>query len=324
MQMGIIYEQKDGEMKQKAEKPIAITPRYDDILRAVHECRYATVNHITRLFYAPSSYSHVNEIMTMLAGGRDHATGYYLYRFPLPNTRIGNTERVYTLGGKGIKYLEEEDGCEVAWRFDAAKLHSLSYGYLMHQLDITSFLIGAKLYSQENDRNGIDPHLEEYKTEYILRPLREKVTITVKSATGATGEQSVEVVPDLWLDFHFTHPKQPHAPVLVEIDRGSEGLKKFKEKIKALLAFISGPGYKNMFGVRPVTIAYVVTAGPDNRLETILKWTHEVLTEQHMTNFADTFRFCRLYPHWETEYTRLFTAPHWYRPADKRSLPLLS
>src|SRR5439155_16985068 len=97
--------------------------------------------------------------------------------FPLPNTRIGNTERVYTIGGKGISYLRDERGIDVPWRFDANKIPTFSYNYLMHQLDITSFLIAAKLFSRDNKQAGRDPVLEEYKTEYVLRPLRESVTI---------------------------------------------------------------------------------------------------------------------------------------------------
>src|SRR6266566_6732993 len=111
MLTGIIYEQGSTHMVVKKQpKPLAITPRYDEILHVVHDCRYVRVDDITRLFYSPSSKSHVNEILNKLSGGKDYQPGQYLYRFPLPNTRIGNTERVYTLGGKGISYLRDERG----------------------------------------------------------------------------------------------------------------------------------------------------------------------------------------------------------------------
>ena len=84
----------------------------------------------------------------------------------------------------------------------------------------------------DNEAAGRDPLLQESKTEYVLRPLREKVTITVASGpNGQTEEETVPVVPDLWLDFHFPLAKINHAPILIEIDRGTEGVKKFKQKI---------------------------------------------------------------------------------------------
>lgn len=317
--------QQKSRKHQTQTQPVAITSRYDEILQAVHECRYVKVEHITRLFYTwPSSKSHVNEILNKLCGGKDRQAGQYLYRFVLPDTRVGNPDRVYTLGGLGIKYLQEEDGIEVNWRFDANKIDSLSYNYLQHQLDITSFLIAAKLSSRENKANNRDPILHEAFTEYDLRPRREKVTIEVTTDNGTTKEEAIEVVPDLWLDFHFPTKKTSHVPILVEIDRGTEGLKKFKKKIKALLEFISGPGYKKMFGVRAVTIAFVVTAGTPNRLDSLLTWTGEVLKELQMKDYTDTFRFRRLLPAWETEHTTLFSDPAWFRPGDKKPLRLFS
>jgi hypothetical protein len=326
MLTGIIYEQGRASMTTtKPKKPLAITPRYDEILQAIHECRYVRVSDITRLFYSPSSKTHVNEILNALSGGKDYQAGQYLYRFPLPSTTTGEKTRIYTLGGKGIKHLQEEDGIEVAWRFDASKIPSFSYNYLQHQLDITSFLIAAKLFSRDNEAAGRDPLLQEYKTEYVLRPLREKVTIEVTTGpNGQTEEETVPVVPDLWLDFHFPNAKINHAPILIEIDRGTEGVKKFKQKIKALLAFVSGPGYKRMFGVRAVKICFAISAGHPNRLDECTTWTSEVLKEQKMQNYADTFRFCRLRLSWETEHLRLFNDPLWFRPEAKKPLPLLS
>src|SRR5438445_615349 len=117
----IIYENGRATMPKttppkKHIKPVAITPRYDEILQVIHDCRYVTVPHMTRLLYAPSSKTHVNEILNKLSGGKDYQAGEYLYRFPLPDTRVGEKTRVYTLGGKGISYLRDERGMEVVWR----------------------------------------------------------------------------------------------------------------------------------------------------------------------------------------------------------------
>src|SRR5712691_7997222 len=77
---------------------VILTKRHEEMLQSIHQMRYVTAWDITRLFYTPTSINHVREMLSLLSGKKDYADRHYLYRFPLPNTRIGGTEKIYTLG----------------------------------------------------------------------------------------------------------------------------------------------------------------------------------------------------------------------------------
>jgi hypothetical protein len=85
--------------KRQRNKPaeVGISKRAEEMVRAIHQLRYVTAWDMTRLFYTPTSHNHVREILSLLSGKKVYEERRYLYRFPLPNTRIGNTEKIYTL-----------------------------------------------------------------------------------------------------------------------------------------------------------------------------------------------------------------------------------
>jgi hypothetical protein len=78
--------------RKPATKPLIITKPLEAILKAIHFYRYMATQDVCRLLYSPRSLSHVREILSLLAAAN------YLYRFELPHTSRGNTERIYTLG----------------------------------------------------------------------------------------------------------------------------------------------------------------------------------------------------------------------------------
>ena len=74
---------------KKEPRPVVITRRFDEILKAVHFYRYVTAQDIARLLFSERSITHVREILALLSGGIDRKPNQYLYRFPLPDTRAG-------------------------------------------------------------------------------------------------------------------------------------------------------------------------------------------------------------------------------------------
>ena len=54
-------------------KPVIITPRIEEILRAVHYYRYMTALDITHLMFSPGALTHVRDILRLLCGGNDYA-----------------------------------------------------------------------------------------------------------------------------------------------------------------------------------------------------------------------------------------------------------
>src|SRR5438132_4994299 len=109
-------------------KPVEgmLTKRHEEMLQAIHQLRYVTAWDMTRLFYTSTSINHVREMLSLLSGKKDYADRNYLYRFPLPNTRIGNTEKIYTLGSRGRAYLQTQ-GMRVDWHFRPYKVASMTY-----------------------------------------------------------------------------------------------------------------------------------------------------------------------------------------------------
>src|SRR5713226_8599282 len=115
---------------------LRLTKRHEELLEAIHQMRYVTAWDMTRLFYTPTSINHVREILSLLSGKKDYGERHYLYRFPLPNTRIGGTEKIYTLGSRGRAYLQSQ-GISVDWYFRPYKVAGMTYQNCLHALTLT-------------------------------------------------------------------------------------------------------------------------------------------------------------------------------------------
>src|SRR6266702_5879041 len=150
------------------------------------------------------------------------------------------------------------------------------------------------------------------RTEYALKKeiaeeqaKKRAVTIAIKPDKGSEEEQ-VTVIPDAWLQFHNTTSKKGSwKPVFLEIDRATEQQKHFKRQIRARALFLANGGYKKLFGTNKGVIAYATT-GNETRMNSMRKWTQEVLTELDLKKLAPRFLFCSLTPSWEQDETRLF------------------
>src|SRR5213080_2389892 len=121
-------------------KPFILTRRMEEILKIIHFYRYMTALDVTYLLYSPSSRAFVRKILAPLAGGADFKPNQYLYRFKLPHTSTGNTERVYTLGHRGRDFLVSQ-GIPVDWHFQPFKAKNLSYNQIVHDLVLTRFCV---------------------------------------------------------------------------------------------------------------------------------------------------------------------------------------
>jgi hypothetical protein len=310
--------------QKKRPSEVIITNRYEEVLQAVHQFRYVTAWDMTRLFYTSTSINHVREILSLLSGKKDYTERQYLYRFPLPHTRIGNTEKIYTLGSQGRTYLQSQ-GISVDWYFRPYKVAGMTYQNCLHALTLTRFLVAALVFC----KNNTSWELSLMKTEYELKKeiaeeqaKRTLVTVTLKPENGKA-EEEVTVIPDAWLVFHHMHKnKGSYQPVFVEIDRASEQAKFFKRQIRARVLFLTNDGYQKLFGTYKGVIAYATT-GNQTRLRSMREWTKEVLTELGMKKLLSRFRFCSLSPSWEQDCERVFLSPLWYTASDKNPGALL-
>jgi hypothetical protein len=290
-------------------KPFVLTRRIEEVLQTILFYRYMTLADLTRLPYLPSSESYMRKILSALSGGRDFQTNQYLYRFQIPHTRVGNTEKIYTLGSRGRDYLTRVAGLSVDWFFRPNQIKHLSYSQIIHNLTLTRFIVAATAWADKQP----DFNLIETRICYEI----------AKTA-------GVRVVPDAWLLFEklSSGAHENYFPVLLEIDRGMEYQRKFKQHVSSRIEFIKkGGAYSKIFGHEAVTIAYVITSEiaeyRETRRRAMCAWTSGVLKELGKTSWSPIFRFHSL--SLADIYTGdIFDGAVWYRLDSASPVPLFT
>jgi hypothetical protein len=292
-------------------KPLMLTPRDEDILKAIYQYRYMTSLDVAHLLFRPSYIPYVRGRLSRLAGGKNLEENSYLCRFKLPSTE-GNREHIFTLGTLGRKLLEQEMGLVVDWYFRPGNLRFFSYSAILHHLLLTRFLVAAAWWCRTQD----DFALLEERTSYELARQPPQVTLANKDK-----QITIPVIPDSWLKFSQLE-KGAHKEtiaILFELDRGMEHGQKFKQHVKARLALIRSGEYQRVFGVPGVIVSYLTTGQTPQyrktRCRAMAAWTQEVLRELNLKNWAGIFRFTAVdYDTLYKDAATLFTEPVWYRP----------
>jgi hypothetical protein len=278
--------------------PLFLSPRDEDILRAIYAFRYMTARDIAYLWFSPTVLNYVRHRLARLSGGADLAPHTYLCRFQMP----GVGEKIFTLGVKGRDFLQHEAGLPVDWYFRPYRLQHFSFSHLLHALVLTRFVVAGRYWS----RNQEQFTLWETRLSYELSRL-----------PGLT------VIPDGFLLFERTDGAQ--FPILLEIDRGTQHKAPFQKRLQERLEFIRSGQYQQVFGVPAVMIAYATTGQlptyRETRQQALCNWIMEVLAGLKMENWAGVFRVTSLV--YQDIYTNpLFDAPVWYRPDASQPLPL--
>ncbi len=283
--------------------PLILTPRDEQILKAVYTYRYMTAKDLAYLLFSPRILNYVRQRMTRLAGGKDFATHTYLCRFQLPKVGIGRPEQIFTLGAKGRDFIEREAGFLVDWYFRPSKLGDFSFSHLVHALLQTRVVVAASYWSRKQSTYTLTDSLLSHELARI---------------------RGLTVIPDAWLLFTDTQGRK--YQILLELDRGMEYQQKFKRHVKARLAFLESEGYTNVFGVKAVMVAYVTTGQRpeyrESRRASMTRWTQEVLHERKMEEWAGIFRFTSVEVS-EVYDQGIFGKALWYRPDASQPLPLL-
>jgi hypothetical protein len=90
--------------KQKlSTSPLILTEPQARVLHAAHFYRFLLTTDICRLYWSLSSLTYVRDLLANLAKHK------YLYRFQHPSVHSGGigSERIYTLGAAGRKFMEK-------------------------------------------------------------------------------------------------------------------------------------------------------------------------------------------------------------------------
>ena len=296
---------------KKETRPGILGQRGEEILKAMRFYRYMTALDVCYLMYSPSSLNRVRSLLSELSGGGDFIGNQYLYRFRLPDVEMGRY-RVYTLGSRGRDFLETELGISSAWYFRPEKVRHLSFGYIMHSLVLTRFLVAAHRWAGES--NG-QFKIAEMRICYDLAGTPGNVSVG-----EGNKKEMLPVVPDAWMVIEKKSKEgRGSFPVLLEIDRGTMYRQRFKKHVSARVEFVRSGGYEKLFGTKGVTIVYA-TAGEkaeegEGRRRAIALWTMEALAEMRLLRWADLFRFCSV-SYGELYKEKPFGRRVWYRPGE--------
>lgn len=304
-------------VEKNPKKPFVLSRSAEEILKAMRFYRYMTALDVCHLRYSPAALTWVRSVLAELSGGADFVGNQYLYRFRLPDVRLGN-QKVYTLGSRGREFLESALGISCSWYFRPEKARHLSYGQLMHSLVLTRFLVAAHRWAVQSHGEFT---LETVRISYDLAG-------SPDSASPEKGERrdALPVIPDAWLLLtRKREGTQVSFPVFLEIDRGTMYRQRFKQHVGARLAFIRSGGYEKVFGTKAVRIVYATTGEREEYRETRVRalcaWTREVLEEERLTKWAGIFRFGSV--SFGDLYQRLpFGERVWFRPDQEQPVRL--
>ncbi len=288
------------EKPKNGKKPFVLSLRDHHYLQAIFAHRGLTVEQLTRLLYKPGSLTYVR------VKAKELVQEKYLSRLHFPTVSPGASPFVYTLGTRGLRYLAEADGDVEGFR----PLHAENYFILKHLLAVNDFAISAQLLPRVDADVILTSWLHDWQLQH--EPVTAKINNT-----------NVSSVPDLLLDFtvHAGIQKKPFAmPIWVEIDKGTEWGKKFKDKLHAIIQLVTSNAPEKRFGVQSVTVAFA-TLGTAKRRDLMRQHIKSVLEEMGKLRYADLFLFASL-PQ-ELDPKQVFLSPMWYTPTSDTPLSLL-
>lgn len=278
----------------------------DRFLRAVYRYHMLKPDQLTRRYYSRGSLTFVKARLKQLT---DHG---YLDANEQPTTR-GRSPFYYTLANRGIRYLKEA-GFEVNRYYrPSRKVEYLPF--LLHTFSVNDVLIAAELLTEDMPQLT----LAEMQHELVLKQDPCKIPVGRERLSGgrSIAAKHISIVPDGWLDFRYdrgTGTQERRMCIWLEVDRGTVGMKDFKEKAIAILSFYKSGAYQKRFGTNSLRVAFATTDGM-TRVKQMRTWLSDVLTkQQEKPGTAERFLCMALSD--EIDPHALFLTPIWYVPFD--------
>lgn len=269
------------------------------VIAACGRYHFLTAQQVCRLFYRRGSRSYVQSKLKWLTD-----CGYFQRLFLPRASQHGSSPSVYTLARKGIRFLKS---CGVLgdMRYRPSETREHSYLFLSHTLAVSDLLISVECLCRSV--RGIELHRMLHE-----RALKRSPVYVTDEAGGRFA-----VVPDGFVELRLNDYQ---VCLVFEVDRGTEGQKRWRRKIRGLLDFANGP-YQNRFQTNSLTIATVALPGK-KRLADLMKWT-EAEMEDDGLDVADLFRLTSLNPV-KTSPEVFFLSSCWHKPFDQTPLPLMA
>ncbi len=285
-----------GEQKRRRDQRLGqpsrmrLTERDVDILEAVHQYRVLRQDQIQTLFFGTKAAA-----QRVLVRLYDHG---FLERKFLP-VLYGRSPTLYVLDKRGADVLRSERGYEDLIWYSSNK--DLKTDFIEHTTAINDFRLSVVVSAR---KQGLE--LITWASESQLKSDYDRVRI-------GNGKRPVSLIPDSY--FAVSTPAGK-AHFFVEIDRGTETLDRFRQKVRAYVAYYESGGYEKRYGTRSIRILTVATG--EGRLANLRAATAQVTGE---TGGRRRFWFAlasNLTP--ET----VLTAPVWLIAAEETPLSIIA
>ena len=270
------------------------------ILEALARYHFLVTEQIVELFYAPSSWPWVKQQLRTL---RQHGL---VERVGVPLKARGAPKSVFYLSSAGyrlIKELEEDLGLDLPARYRRQERQPENPFLLVHDLEITDFLIQMELLGRQRVDIAIANIIHDRDMQ--RRPI----------AIGPAGRRgrNLSLIPDggIVLNHHAAGHVWKYV-FLLEIDRAGHSVRAWKRKMRNYVTYITGGYHQERWGSDSLTVLIVATRGT-GRSERLKAWTEEVLVECNADEEYDRFCFADLRPgEWSPE--EIVFTPFWQQP----------
>src|SRR5512144_327291 len=226
--------------------------------------------------------------------------GFVLRLCALPMPRYGQAPHVFTLARKGRDYLHALGvPVEAYFRPVEERRASENRPFMIHRLATIDVMIAATVLCRDVPGVSCPRMLSERELK------RGAIHVDV---VGEEGTRRVAVIPDAWLQLQVG-ARNPYS-IAVEVDRGTEDQKVWRQKIAAYGVWSLGP-YQQAFDTDNLTVA--VVCPDEERSAQLREWTHRELTIRNLADYSELFLFTALQP--DTAPPRqFFFGPVWHQP----------
>jgi Replication-relaxation len=289
------------------QQPLLLTDTDEEILLSLSRYYYLTAAQISRLLF-PDVKDDNRRSQRRLKLLSD--AGYVLRLRALATPQYGSAPYVFTLGKKGRQYVARAGvPTPTYFRPSEEQEKARNNAFMLHTLATTDVLIAVERLCRQYPVS-----LEQLLIERELKAHRVYVDMPIEGEPGRT--RKAAVIPDAW--FQVSVAGGPALSISLELDRGTQDQKAWRQKVHALALWATGP-YQQAFQTDNLTIA-VAAPTPERRVA-LRTWTQRELEQQQMSDLADIFLFTAASPV-STEPARFFFGRLWYPPHESRPVSL--
>jgi Replication-relaxation len=289
-----------------------------DILLALGRFQYMTAAQVARLVF-PGCVDDNRYSQRRLKRLTD--AGYVLRLRETAKPQYGSHPYVFTLAIRGRQYLSL-CGIDIPtyYRPSEEARKAWNFPFMQHALATVDVLVAAQRLCKGQTGGEVAVACEAMLTERQLK--RRSTRVHVLPAPGqparlAAEERTEPVIPDAWFQLRVADGLP--VSIALELDRGTEEQKYWRQKVAALTAWAEGP-YRDVYETDNLTIAIVCPT--EGRRDQLRGWTGRELARRQLHRLGDIFLFTALSPVTTTPFDFFFAA-HWFNPDEKPPVAIL-